>query len=177
MSEMAAPAALLLAGVFAWAALAKVGAPGATALGLRRLGLPVPRVLAAILPAAEAGLAVLLVLSPRAGGLTALLLLAVFAVVLAAGARRGSGGCACFGGAGADTPASTALLRNGLLAVAAVVAAAPPTGRLGLPGMLATGAAAVLGVVGLALWDLRARTGRLWDNRPAGTPPRTEGAR
>jgi ABC-type uncharacterized transport system permease subunit len=63
------------------------------------------------------------------------------------------------------TPA--ALVRNGLLVAGAVAIAvvAPGAGVPPLEAALVAVGAGAVGGVAVALWDLRARTGRLWDNR------------
>lgn len=167
MTGLGSAAALLLAGAFAWAALAKIVRQDATRDAFAALGLPAPRALAAVLPAAELALAALLALRPRAGAVAALAALALFSAVLATRARQGrSVGCGCFGASDADAASSTAVVRNVLLAGAAALAlAAPGAVRPDLPGAMAVGALAVIGLLVVALWDLRERTGRLWDNR------------
>lgn len=160
--------ALLLAVLFAWAGVAKALRPAATASGFARLRVPAARAAARMVPLGELGLAVLLLARPRAGALAVLLALAAFSAVLARAMARGATrGCACFGPGGEPGPLSTALVRNALLATAALAAAAGEPGPASLPALTGVSAAAVTGAVALALWDLRARTGRLWDNRVA----------
>lgn len=175
MSSIGACAALLLASVFAWAGLAKLRAPAATTFSFAGLGLPHPRALARALPWVELALAVSLVWQPRAGSAAALVLLGVFSVVLARARARGvRAGCACFGGGRPGTPLSGALLRNALLAMAAVAGLGGQRGWVDVPAVVAVGTAAVVGVVALTLWDLRVRAGSLWTGAAladAGTGP------
>lgn len=165
MRSIGTASALLLALVFAAAALAKLRAPAMTAYSFARLSVPSPRTSARLVPWAEFALAATLVLTPRVGAAAALLALTAFSIVIerarAGGARTG---CACFGGARPDAPLSGALLRNAMLGLAAVTGLAGERGWLDVPAVVAVGTAALLGLVVLALWDLRSRTGRLWDN-------------
>lgn len=123
--------AALLAGVFAWAAVAKALRPGAWLQALDRYGLsPALRVPAAPgVPLAEAVVAGLLVAGMLpAGAALALALVAAFSLVLA---RLGSQGksrapCGCFGGV-TDRSLRLLLGRNAILAaLAAVVLAVKP---------------------------------------------------
>lgn len=166
MTGAATACAWLVAGVLAWAALAKLRRPQATAVGFRQLGVPLPGLAAVLVPAGELFAAGLLLARPALGSGAALALLIGFSVFLAWRLRRGTpGGCACFGG-GPDRPLGpAALVRNALLAVAAAAAAAAEAGLPSLPGMLAVGAAAAVGAVVVALVELGAATGRVWDNR------------
>lgn len=175
MTSIGTSSALLLAAVFAVAAFAKSRSPEAVAASFARLRVPAPVLLSRLVPVAEVGLAVLLVWAPRAGSALTLLALAAFSIVLER-ARSGGvhAGCACFGGSRRDAPLSGALLRNGLLSVAAVCGLAGQRGWVDVPAVVAVGTAAVLGLVVLALWDLRARTGTLWDNRVV-QPDRSKG--
>lgn len=167
MAELGSVAALLLAGVFAWAGLAKGLRPQRTATAFAALGVPVSGLAARLVPATELGLAVLLVARPRLGGLAALALLAAFSAWLRHAQRSGAvAGCGCFGG-GATRPASPRdLVRNALLAALALGVAGleQPVGPT-LPAVVAVSVLATTGAVVLALVDLRLRTGRLWDNR------------
>jgi hypothetical protein len=161
-------AGLLLAALFAWAAAAKAIRPDQAAADVARLGVPAARVVARVVPLAEMLLAVTLLWRPGAGAVGALTLLAAFSAVLWRARARGTmAGCACFGPGGRAGRLSTALLRNALLGLAALVAAQGAPGVAPLPALVAVGAATVAGLLALALWDLRARTGRLWDNRVA----------
>jgi hypothetical protein len=156
-------AALVLAGVLAWAGTAKLARPRTTAAAFAALDVPGARVV----PWVELVVAAALVVRPSFGGRMAAVLLVVFAAVLVRAARRGVG-CACFGGAASRPASAPELLRNAGLLVLAVLAA---RGRPGVPGLaeavLVTTAAA-LGAVGLAVASVRRELGRIWDNRLAG---------
>ena len=109
-------AALALAVVFAWSSLAKlVTQPDMTALGL-------PAWFAPVTAYVEAGLALLLLVSPANGGIVALALLAGFTAFLVA--RRDSGvGCGCFGSAKVEPISWRSIARNVVLMALAAIAA------------------------------------------------------
>jgi hypothetical protein len=101
-------------------------------------GLPAPAARAArwAVPIAEAIVPLLVLLGrPRAAGAWSLVLLAGFSLELIRIRRGGRVPCGCFG-ARRTVPASTALLRNGALAAAAVlvVALGEPSSALRGPG-------------------------------------------
>jgi uncharacterized membrane protein YphA (DoxX/SURF4 family) len=166
MSEVAYVGALALAVVFAWAGVAKLRTPAATAATFRALRLPAHGVLARTVPLAELALAALLVAAPRFGGPVAVVLLGGFTLLLARRLGRGETvSCGCFGSARQAPIAATDLVRNGLLiglAVAVAVLAAPAVP--GLSALVAGTAAIAIGAVALALVDVRVTTGRLLDN-------------
>jgi hypothetical protein len=175
--------AVILAAVFGVAAVAKARRPEATARSLADFGIPAPRLVARGLPVAELALAVALVTVPGPAAWAALVLLVGFSVVLAVGRRHGvTSPCACLGGGGGrhdDEPATPAaeLVRNGLLAAAAVLATGAASPRWpGLPVVVAVTAAAALGAVVVAAVRLKEITGFLfrvpW---PDGRPPGPEG--
>ena len=122
---------LLLAGVFALAALAKLRHPARTREDLAGLGLP-PRLVPAAgiaLPLAELGVAALLLIGPLAGmgAWLALGLLVVFTAVIAANLLRGRRpACACFGSLSRATIGAGAVARNlSLMAVAGALLLPP----------------------------------------------------
>ena len=116
MSSLGFGCALVLAAVFVWAAAAKVARPDRTAAGFAAFGLPGARALAWVVPAAELLTAFWLVALPRAGGVVALGLLAVFTGVIVAALRRGvSAGCSCFGSVSTKPVSSRDILRNVVL--------------------------------------------------------------
>lgn len=152
-------AALVLAAVLAWAAVAKLRTRDATAAAFRRLGLPAPGVLAPGVPAAELGVAVGLVVVPGWAAAVALALLAAFTTVLVRALREGTGlGCGCFGSTVAPV-SPVDLVRNAMLAACAVVALAAAEPVVPDPGAVVVAVAAVgLGAGGLAaLGGRRAR--------------------
>ena len=76
--------------------------------------------------------------------------------------------CGCFGSADDAPVTGVTLLRNALLLGVSAAAAGTTKLHLGLPGVLAIGTAALVGVVLLALGDLRVTTGHLF---PRATEP------
>lgn len=152
-------ASVLLAAVFATAALSKLRDREGTAESLRLLGVPNPASAAGLLPLPELAAALLLVVVPAVGGIVALALLAFFTTFLVNRLRAGvQAPCACFGSS-SDTPLSWLTLgRNALLGVLGVLALF--TMRPALPtwvdvSLVALPALAV--AVGLHLLGRRAR--------------------
>ena len=154
MTDLGYAAALLLAALFAWAAIAKLSSPGRTRQTFAAFGLPAPRVLGAALPVAELALAVGLVALPAVAAYVALGLLAAFTTFLVRAARGGADvGCGCFGSARAEPVGRVELLRNGLMACAALVASFATEPRIPSPSavllVLAATAVASLGLAAL----------------------------
>ena len=156
-------AALLLAGVFAWAGAAKLRDARVTERTFRAFGLVAPGTLARTVPIVELGLAAVLVVVPWAGGMLALAVLAAFSTILVRAMRAGVDvGCGCFGTAKRAPVSFVELVRNGLLAGLAVAALfADGPSAIGLDdAILVTTAVAVGGVV-LALAEVKRATGTL----------------
>lgn len=122
MEAVGRAAALVLAGVFVGAALAKLRRRPATEASFRDLRLPAPATLAVAVPTVEALVAALLVAQPRVGAALALALLAGFSIVIVRAVAAGADvPCACFGST-AQRPVSTReLVRNAALAALAVL--------------------------------------------------------
>jgi hypothetical protein len=123
--------ALVLGGVFAWAAVAKLGSPGRWRRGLARYGLPRPIQAVALIftPLAETAVAALVVAGrTRAAGALALVLLGGFSgAILFARNRLGDRlPCACFGRERSRDYRMLLLRNAGLAGLAAMVAAAAP---------------------------------------------------
>lgn len=165
MSAVGYTTAVLLAGVFVVAAAAKVRTPAETATTFRRLGLPAPPALARAVPVSELVVATTLLAAPRAGGIGATVLLAMFTGVLASAVARGTDvTCGCFGTASHAPITTTTLVRNALLIVAAVVTAAfadEPTAPP-LAAIVLVSTTALLGAVAVAAADLKRTTGHVW---------------
>jgi len=157
-------AALLLSATFAWAALAKFSDHPTTAGAFARLGLPAPGFLARAVPLAESGLVVLLIASPRAGGAVALCLLAAFSLILWRARHRGAP-CSCFGGSGQRVHTSVVMARNAGLSLAALASLWAVPQLPSFAELVGVTTLLFLGLVVLALLDLRSRIGPLWDNR------------
>lgn len=170
MSDAGYAAALLLAAVFGWAGLAKFRARAQTERTFRAFGLAAPRALAVGVPAVELGLAFGLVLVPGWAGIAALAVLTAFTTILVRAMRAGVDvGCGCFGTARREPVSFVELVRNGLLAVAAVTAALAPSPELpGLDATILVTTGAAVGALVLALAELRRATGAVWrmDLRP-----------
>jgi uncharacterized membrane protein YphA (DoxX/SURF4 family) len=164
------PAALLLAGVFAWAGAAKLRMPGRTRATFEALGLPNPDALARAVPIFELGTAAALVILPAAGGIVALGALAFFTTLLVNRLRAGSRvSCGCFGTA-SDAPISfVEPVRNAVLGLAAI-AAAFASGPVwpALDEVMVTSTAALVAALVLALCIVRRDVGAVWDNTLAG---------
>jgi len=156
-------AAVLVALVFAWAALAKAVRHGATVVAFSALGLPAPGVLATAVPIGELGVAATLVIRPDIGAALALAALAAFTLVVVRAVLAGStAGCGCFGSARADPVSPADVVRNGLLAAFAAVATGTRSLHRPGPGALAGVAAGVLVAVGvMVLFSTRLRRPQL----------------
>lgn len=123
MAGAATVSALVLAAVFAWAAVAKAVQHRATLAAFTGLGLPAPAALAVVVPLAEIAVAALLVVRPDVGAALALGALAAFTLVVILAIGRGSqAGCGCFGARRIDPVSPADVVRNGLLAGFAAVA-------------------------------------------------------
>lgn len=172
MSGAGTTAAVLLAVTFGWAAVAKLTRRRATAAAFGALGLPAAPALAVAVPLTEVAVALLLLVRPAAGGVTALALLVAFSAFLALRLRTGQPvACGCFGESRGGQASAATLARNaGLAVLAALALAAGEPVRPALPDIVAVTAAACAGAVAVALVDLKVRAGRVWDNR-LGTGP------
>jgi uncharacterized membrane protein YphA (DoxX/SURF4 family) len=141
-------ARLLLAAVWAWAALAKISDPDAAVRAVRAYQLlpeALVRPVAWGLPFAELALALLLAvgLATRLAAAGSALLLGLFMVAIAAAWARGLQiHCGCFGGGGPATGVQARdylveLVRDAGLLTVAVLLAWRPHSRLALDGRLA----------------------------------------
>jgi uncharacterized membrane protein YphA (DoxX/SURF4 family) len=144
---VAAAVCLLLAGTLAWAGAAKAADPAPFRVTLRALA--APGWLVAAVPAAELGLAGLLVagVAPRLTAAAVLALLAAFTVALG---RLGSVPCNCFGASdGGAGP-----LRNALLGAGALALLVWPAGPLWSAGASELAGAATVAVGAACAWRL-----------------------
>lgn len=117
-------AAVVLAAVFGYAAVAKLRNRAATVTDFASLGLPRAELWAVAVPVAELVTAAALLIVPGWGGVLAFALLAAFTANLALVIRSGRiASCACFGGASTEPVSNRHLIRNGVLLVLALVAA------------------------------------------------------
>jgi hypothetical protein len=136
MSTLARLSAVVLTVVFAWAGAAKLADREGTADAFGALGLRRPTDLAIVVPVLELFVAIELIAMPLVGAYGALFMLVAFTVVLIGVVRRGVPvACACFGSVSskpAEPVSWRSLLRNGVLIVLALVAAAgAPAGLTG----------------------------------------------
>ena len=170
MSGIAGAAALVVAVVFALAAVAKWRDRPTTARAFRDLGLPAPRRWVVPVIVAELGVAALLLLRPAVGGVVAIAALLAFSTVLAAAIRRGDDVvCGCFG-AGSDRPVGVVdLARNGALVVASAVALfGDGLARPSLPGLVTVTALGVSVALVLQLLTIRSQIGSVFRIELAG---------
>ena len=164
MNEVGYLAALVLAALFAWAGVAKLGARRRTRRTFRALGLPAADGFAVVVPVVELTLALGLVVAPGWAAAGALAMLAAFSVFLLRAIRAGVDvGCGCFGSAGTEPVSYVELVRNGLMALAAVAALATPRPVApGLAAVLVAGAALAIAGLVLALAELKRTVGHVW---------------
>ena len=169
MSDVAYAAAVLLAGLFAWAGASKLLQRDRTNRTFATFGLPAPGVLGTAVPAVELLLAVGLLVVPAVAAYLALGMLAAFTTFLVRAVRAGVDvGCGCFGSASTAPVSSIDVLRNGLLGAAALLAAlaADPTVP-GLGAVLLVAAAAGGAVTAFVVAARRHRTSGLGTGSPA----------
>ena len=157
---LSSAACLVLASTFAVAAVAKTARPRATAAAFHGLGLPVPSVLARLVPASEAAVCAALLLSHRVGGLLAAFLLVMFTGILLAAGRRGAEvRCACFGSATHAPVTTVTFVRNTLLVLAACTVVLGHRSVLSTAVVLCAFGLTLLGACTLALVELHRSTG------------------
>jgi uncharacterized membrane protein YphA (DoxX/SURF4 family) len=125
-------AQLVIGAVFVWAALPKVTDPASFATSVhnfRMIPVPFENLVALTLPWIElvVGLALILGIEPRAGGLVAATLMVVFTIAVATALARGLDiECGCFGTEDGARVGMEKLFENiGLTALAAIAALRP----------------------------------------------------
>ena len=179
MRDVGGAAALVLAIVFAWAAIAKLRTPAETTASFHGLGLPAAPALARAVPLVELGVAVALLAAPSLAAWIALPILLAFSIVIARAVAAGSTvTCACFGTAatrrGDDEigrPVSVVeLVRNAGLGGLAIVASGSAAGwvRTSLPALVIVSVLVALARVGFAAVDLRRQGGHVFATPLAG---------
>lgn len=170
VAALASTAALAIAVVFAVAAWAKARRPAHRELAALRV--PMPRLLAGLLPPSELGVAVLLVVRPRWGAALATVLLTAFTVPVVAAVRRGRVvSCGCFGSSSSQPVGWGTIGRNAVLVVLAATATATPSLTTpDLASVLVLTGVIVIGAVTVQLVTLWETAGRLWSVRLAGEP-------
>lgn len=143
-------AAVVLAAIFATAAIAKLRDLRATLEQFTALGLPRPGVFTRIVPLAELALVTLLLIVPAVGAIFAMIALSFFTTFLIGRVRAGvSAPCACFGATMSNPLSWVDVGRNiglFLLAATALIATRPirPTPADLAAVAAAVGAAAIL---------------------------------
>lgn len=164
LERLAYSAAVLLAVVLVWAAVAKLRSPLATRDSFAQLGLARPDSLARTVPLTELATACMLVGVPFVGGLGALALLGAFTTFLVVAIRRGvEAGCSCFGSARNEAVSYVEVIRNaGLMVLAGLAVFAGSPGWPGLGAIVVVSVAATCFTATLAALDLRRRTGTFW---------------
>ncbi len=124
MRAVAAVAAITLAAVLTVAAIAKIRRPTETISAMTVIGLPVPHLVARILPPFELLVASILIVAPGWGGVFAFATLAAFTTLLAQIVRSGrTVSCACFGETSSRPVTAVHLARNAVLLGLAATAA------------------------------------------------------
>lgn len=177
MSFAASLSAMVLAGVFAVAAVAKLLDRAGTRETLAEFGLParVTAPAAVALPLLELAIAIALVpaATARAGAIVACVTLLVFTAAIAVTLARGAApDCNCFGGLTRTTVGRGTLVRNVVLAAIAAFAAAAPTegAAAWIRDAVAEGRGWVIAIVALSAvvlalawfaWELLRQNGRL----------------
>ncbi|HEY6532224.1 MAG TPA: MauE/DoxX family redox-associated membrane protein [Acidimicrobiales bacterium] len=118
-------AAVVVAAVFAVAAMAKLRDLRATADGFERLGIPQVELFARMVPVTELAVAVLLLIVPAGGAISALVTLAFFTTFLIGRLRAGvRAPCACFGASAGAPLSGIEIARNlGLMVLASTALA------------------------------------------------------
>ena len=150
--------AAALAGLFSWASVGKLAARRSTVARLAEARVHLPWLVATVVPGIEFLLALLLLARPADGGAAALVLLAVFHLVLAWDLGM-HGGCAWFGSARPQPVSGVSVARNFGLAVLGVAAlGAGPGARMPrLADIVLVTTTVLVGMVLLTVGDVRRR--------------------
>lgn len=153
LSGFAYTCALVLAGVFLTSGAGKLAWRDETRAGFEHLGLPRPRLVAAVLPFVELALAVTLVAFPVLGGAASFVMIGGFTAFLVRLLRQGvDAPCGCIGSPKSTAPVSRrAVARNAGLAGLAVVSLfatpnLPSAPEIALTAALVAGGWALLNV-------------------------------
>lgn len=150
LSGLGYSAAIVLAVMFAVAALTKLRDRDGTAASFATLGVPNPTSAAKFLPLPELTAAALLIVVPFVGGLVVLVLLALFTTFVVGRLRAGVvAPCACFGNASSQPLSWVTVARNVLMGALAVLTLAATRPTLPTPAELGLVVAAT--VVGYTL--------------------------
>jgi uncharacterized membrane protein YphA (DoxX/SURF4 family)/peroxiredoxin len=168
MQGVALLASILLAMVFATASVAKFADPAGTRQALADFGLPSRslKALGLLLPLAELSIAAALLFRPSArwAAVGALALLMVFVAAIARAMARGQApDCHCFGQISSSPVGPRTLIRNGVIAIPAVLVVTDGPGE-SIDGWISARSAAELAAVaaGLAAVALAVAGVHLW---------------
>lgn len=161
---------LLVAMVFATAAITKAMSPSATSSELAALGAPFPALATRLLPVAELMIAGLLVARPPLGAAAALVALVVFTGFIVRAVRAGTSvSCGCLGSLSDEPVSSATVARNGVLIAMTTAALAVPQPVIpDLGSVLAAVSLVLIAAVAVQLLALRFRIGRVWSVSLAG---------
>lgn len=173
LSGGATVAAVVLAIVFAMSAWAKLREPSQTVATFRGLGLPLPHLLARLVPLVEIAVAIAILALPRpAGAATVVLLIAFTAVLVPQLGRPDPVACGCFGSMASHPVSVVEIARNSLLATAAVLVSLGAGGSNWfsprLPDLVTGSAVVLLGAIALQLLALRRDVGPIFGADLAG---------
>lgn len=143
---VASAAAIAVALVFAWSAVAKLATRARTVESFTELGLVAPSALVPLVVVAELAAAALLVLVPVVGAMVGVFLLVAFSVVLLRALRTGLVvSCACFGATSDRAVSPLDLARNlGLLIACQFAFFAPSPVEPDLWGIVAVAAVGLI---------------------------------
>ncbi len=174
MAEVSSIAAVALALILVWAAIAKATTPAETTADFALLGLPTPAILARLVPLAELAIGVLLVILPGWGGVAAFVMLTGFTALLVGLVRSGQQiSCSCFGAVSGEPVSWVEVTRNGaLLLMAAGAATLDSLVGPGFAAVVAFSAASVIAVVVIQLVTFRRDVGVIWSTQLAGEAQR-----
>jgi hypothetical protein len=175
---IAASLGLMVAGTLVAAAITKGRQQRETVRSFTDLGLPVPTVLAVVVPAVELAIAVLIIVRFSVGSVVAVALLGMFTAFLGIRLRRGDViSCGCFGSAASTPVTSVTIIRN-LMLISAAGLAAVGSAQLTRSDIAANewvalvGAAGSFGLVGaliIALLTVRTSIGSVFALSPQPT--------
>ncbi len=175
MTGLASILAVAVAATLALAAIAKLREPARTVADFKALGLPLPSVLARVVPALEIAVAVALLAIPGWGAMAAFSLLVLFTALLVSLIRSGQPiACACFG-AVSDEPVSwVEVVRN--VALLGATATVIPIDSLEVPGfaaVIAASAAGLIAILAIQLTAFKRDVGAVWSTHLSGEAPAT----
>lgn len=173
MTGLATLLAVSLAATLVVAAVSKARDPKRTSGDFAALGLPMPAILARLVPAVEVAVAVALLVVPGWGAVAAVGLFVLFTALLVSLVRGGQPiACSCFG-AVSDEPVSWVEVTRNLVLMAAALAVVP-IDRLAVPGFAAVVAFSAAGIIGAVLVQLVAfkrDVGAVWSTHLSGEAP------